>query len=140
MKSDDEKNFSYKAHVTDFGISRRILPQMANVLQTNSNDVGMPNYMAPELFNLKYPCSTKSDVFSYGCVIFECATGRQPFEETLLRFDIAHRVGHNDERPEILVEDKMEESLRALIESCWAENPNRRPNFEEILKRLIEYF
>lgn len=35
--------------------------------------------MAPELFNEGAPHSTASDLWSLGCVLYECATGSPPF-------------------------------------------------------------
>jgi serine/threonine protein kinase len=40
---------------------------------------GTPCYMAPELFQDGATHSTKSDLWSLGCVLYECATGRPPF-------------------------------------------------------------
>jgi serine/threonine protein kinase len=62
--------------------------------------------MAPELFTGHYPCSTKADVFSFGNIVYECATGRIPFEKCV-HFRIAFLVGMEDKRSEILPEDKV---------------------------------
>lgn len=40
---------------------------------------GTPSYMAPELFSDDGTHSTVSDLWSLGCVLYECATGRPPF-------------------------------------------------------------
>lgn len=40
---------------------------------------GTPCYMAPELFADGATHSTASDLWSLGCVLYECSMGRPPF-------------------------------------------------------------
>lgn len=59
----------------DFGLSR-IMGQESIYAQTH---VGTPYYMSPELIEgAKY--NEKSDIWSAGCVIYELAALRAPFE------------------------------------------------------------
>lgn len=136
---DNAPTLKYKAYVCDFGISR-LLPLMANTLKTSTAHVnaGTANYMAPELFTGHYPCSTKADVFSFGNIVYECATGRIPFEKCV-HFRIAFLVGMEDKRSEILPEDKVREDVRELIERCWKTDPKERPDFTEIVQTISRF-
>ena len=136
---DNAPTLKYKAYVCDFGISR-LLPLMANTLKTSTAHVnaGTANYMAPELFTGHYPCSTKADVFSFGNIVYECATGRIPFEKCV-HFRIAFLVGIEDKRSEILPEDKVREDVRELIERCWKTDPKERPDFTEIVQTISRF-
>jgi serine/threonine protein kinase len=135
---DTAPTLKYKAYVCDFGISR-LLPLMANTLKTSTShtNAGTSNYMAPELFTNDYPCSTKVDVFSFGNIVYECATGRIPFEKEC-HWRIAFLVG-GDKRAEILPEDEVRGDVCELIKTCWKTDPEERPSFAEIVQTIARF-
>ena len=135
---DTAPTLKYKAYVCDFGISR-LLPLMANTLKTSTShtNAGTSNYMAPELFTNDYPCSTKVDVFSFGNIVYECATGRIPFEKEC-HWRIAFLVG-GDKRAEILPEDEVRGDVCELIKTCWKTDPKERPSFAEIVQTIARF-
>jgi len=94
--------------------------------------------MAPEMFTGNYSCSTKSDVFSYGNIVFECACGRIPFENCLA-VRIAYLVGLQDKRSDIFPEDKIRSDVLILIEKCWKTVPDERPSFQEVCAILRDF-
>lgn len=47
---------------------------------------------------------------------------------------IAYGVANNNLRPPIPV--KMDKNLSKLIESCWQEDPTKRPSYSDILNSL----
>jgi serine/threonine protein kinase len=64
------------ATILDFGIARGgILP----VVTQTGVIVGTPEYMSPEQARGRRDLTPASDVFSLGCLMFECLTGRPPF-------------------------------------------------------------
>ena len=62
----------------DFGIARQM---WASAGLTRVGDViGTPRYMAPEQAQGRQDISPACDVYSLGCVLFECLTGQVPIE------------------------------------------------------------
>jgi serine/threonine protein kinase len=60
--------------LTDFGVSLNL-----RAMEREIKDVaGTPNWMAPEVIELK-GASTKSDIWSLGCTVIELLTGRPPY-------------------------------------------------------------
>jgi tetratricopeptide (TPR) repeat protein len=64
--------------VLDFGIAR--LTGGAHRLTRTGSVIGTPGYVAPELVRGTRDITPRADVFSLGCVMFECLTGRPVFE------------------------------------------------------------
>ena len=64
--------------VLDFGIAR--LTSGAGRLTRTGKVIGTPGYMAPELVRGARDITPRADVFSLGCVMFQCLTGRAVFE------------------------------------------------------------
>ena len=64
--------------VLDFGIAR--LTRGGRKLTLTGSVIGTPGYMAPELVRGERNIRPSADVFSLGCVLFQCLTGRAVFE------------------------------------------------------------
>lgn len=73
------------AKVLDFGIAKVLDAETTADLRTKTNAaLGTPGYMSPEQFtNAKV--DAKSDVFALGCILYECLSGREPFDPTSLQ-------------------------------------------------------
>ena len=63
--------------VLDFGIARRMFE--AKRITLAGSTLGTPMYMSPEQARGASTIDARSDIFSLGCVLFECASGKPPF-------------------------------------------------------------
>lgn len=65
--------------VMDFGIARLANPGKGKGLTEVGTSIGTPDYMSPEQLS-GAELDARSDLYSAGVVLFECLTGRVPFE------------------------------------------------------------
>jgi len=65
--------------VMDFGIARLANPPKEKGLTEAGMAIGTPDYMSPEQLS-GLELDPRSDLYSTGVVLFECLTGRLPFE------------------------------------------------------------
>lgn len=136
-----------KARVTDFGLARVVDDGNSHVSTMVAGTVG---YVAPE-YGQTGQATTKGDVYSFGVLSMELATGRHALdggEECLVEW--ARRVMGNGRQglsraviPVVMLgsglaegAEEMRELLRIGIK-CTAESPQARPNMKEVLAMLI---
>jgi hypothetical protein len=66
--------------VTDFGIAKS---ELSTNLTMAGGVLGTPDYMSPEQAKGE-DVDARSDLFSLGCILFECVTGEKPFRSPSL--------------------------------------------------------
>ena len=66
-----------RAKILDFGIARRVATSQA--MTKTGMVIGTPEYMAPEQARGRRDLTPATDLFSLGCVLYECLTGQAPF-------------------------------------------------------------
>jgi eukaryotic-like serine/threonine-protein kinase len=67
------------AVLLDFGIARAFVTSVSREITRAGLTVGSSSYMSPEQINADQAIDGRSDLYSLGCVLFECLTGRPPF-------------------------------------------------------------
>ena len=101
--------------IVDFGIARAASDATATV-------AGTPHYMAPEQFEGR--ADERSDIYSVGCLLYECLTGRPPFEGTMAAQLMAHR---NHPRPDPrAITPEVPGPLAAVVARAMAVDPAER--------------
>ncbi|KAM4546604.1 LOW QUALITY PROTEIN: platelet-derived growth factor receptor beta-like [Fundulus diaphanus] len=114
--------------ICDFGLARDLQKDPDYIMRGNSF---LPlKWMSPEsIFQNIY--SSKSDVWSYGVVLWEIfSLGCSPYPELLTsrQFCSALKKGLRMERPEHAPSDMYD-----LIKQCWEEDPLSRPSFSSLV-------
>jgi streptogramin lyase len=66
-----------RVYLSDFGLTKRAASDSG--MTGTGQFVGTLEYAAPEQFEGK-PLDARTDVYSLGCVLYECLTGRPPFQ------------------------------------------------------------
>jgi serine/threonine-protein kinase len=116
------------ARVIDFGISQLCAPgERSGFDSTSGRIAGSPAYMSPE--STRGAGDERSDVYSLGCLLFECLTGRLPFEaETALEMARKHATQTSPRLKDIVEGDDIEtfERMQKVVDKCLAKNPEER--------------
>ncbi|WP_104987400.1 serine/threonine-protein kinase PknK [Sorangium cellulosum] len=108
----------------DFGIARVASGEPR--LTATGAMLGTPGYMAPEQARGEPDIDARADIFSLGCVLFKCFTGRAPFQG-LDALSVALKI--------VLTEPPRLRELRAelpaqlddLVAAMLSKSPDRRP-------------
>ncbi|XP_053177914.1 megakaryocyte-associated tyrosine-protein kinase [Scomber japonicus] len=112
------------AKVSDFGLTKDLKV---------SDSVKLPiKWTAPEALK-KEKFSTKSDVWSYGILLWEIFSyGRQPYPKMSLQ-EVKARVegGYRMESPE-----DCPAGVYSLMRICWEQEPRKRPTFHKLREKL----
>ncbi len=119
--------------VMDFGIAR--LAGGSSGLTEVGMLVGTPSYMAPEQL-LTETFDERIDLYAVGVVLFECLTGRLPFEANTAVALIAKLIREEPPAPETL-NPEIPPALAALVLRLLAKEPEQRPPSAADLGRLL---
>jgi tetratricopeptide (TPR) repeat protein len=126
-----------QAKVLDFGIARRLYDPRVSMSLTGVNAaLGTPLYMAPEQARGANAVDGRADIFSLGCVLFECLAGQPPFAgdsptAIMAKILLDESVDVSRQRPETPA------PLVALLRRMLAKEPEQRPaKADEIVAAL----
>jgi len=129
--------------LADFGCSRLVIHTPKNAESTpvclSASTPGTLMYKAPELLRGTAPTS-KADIYSFGYVMWQCATRQVPFEGMNLH-TIVFCVVAKGLRPTMSSEmaEKLsleEQTLIDLAQECWKPMPESRPCLQDMCKVL----
>lgn len=101
--------------LVDFGIARAASDPTATV-------AGTPPYMPPEQAEGRW--DERSDVYAVGCLLYECLTGRPPFDGPAAQQLMAHR---HDPRPDpSVLAPGVSPALASFVQRAMAVDPGAR--------------
>lgn len=121
---------SGSARITDFGLAYN-----QNALEHNhKSSSGTLRWMAPEILQEKGSPSKGADVFSFAMVMVEVFTGAAPFNiHPSVAATLVIMQGQRPPRPD---HPGLTEKLWKLMQRCWDQEPQLRPEMSEVLEVL----
>lgn len=135
----------FEPYIADFGLAK--LVDDADIARSSNTVAGSYGYIAPE-YGYMMKITEKSDVYSYGVVVLEVLTGKQPIDPTIPDgLHVADWVRQKRGGIEVLdpsllsrPEPEIEEMMQALgiallcVNSC----PDERPTMKDVAAMLKE--
>ncbi len=123
----------YKAKLADFGLAK-VRSEISSRNSAQSGGAkGTTQWMAPEIFiSLNPEYTTKTDVFSFGIVLWELAAHEYPYKNA------------NPNVVPVLVMQGLRETFplgtpevyAQLAQQCWDGAPDKRPTVDEAIRHL----
>jgi MAP/microtubule affinity-regulating kinase len=117
--------------IADFGMSKFIDPGLQN-----SGTMGTPFYMAPELFDIRSQPSYPLDVFAYAVVLLSMLTSGRLVMGNSNPSNIQLYMREVCRGKRLSIPESAPGPLRELIDICWANMPEDRLTFEQIVDDL----
>ena len=110
-------------YLSDFGLTKRSASDSA--VTGTGQFVGTLDYAAPEQFKGETP-DARTDVYSLGCVLFECLTGRPPFRS---ENDAGLMYAHLQQPPPPVTSERpdLPHEIDRVVGRAMAKSPEDRP-------------
>ncbi|MGD9141670.1 MAG: protein kinase [bacterium] len=110
-----------RAYVMDFGIAKAVGAEDSTA---RGLVVGTPEYISPEQAG-GTPADERSDIYSFGCIIYEMLAGRKPFSAESAR-DMLSKHMSEDPVPPSRFSPGLPAMLERIVLKCLEKSPARR--------------
>jgi eukaryotic-like serine/threonine-protein kinase len=130
--------------VLDFGLAKALDPIEGGAIHAPALSLtsihagrimGTASYMAPEQAKGR-PADKSSDVWAFGCVLYEMLAGRRAFEGEDVSDTLAAVL--RDEPDWLALPDRLPPSIRQLLRQCLDKEPARRLGDMKIARLTID--
>lgn len=126
------------AKILDFGLAKLVEPPPASTEQDSQEEVatailnrsqpgavmGTIGYMSPEQA-LGRAVDQRSDIFAFGCILYEIVTGQKPFAGDSM-IDSLHKIIYMPAAPVRDVNENCPYEIQRIIRRCVSKDPDDR--------------
>jgi hypothetical protein len=125
--------------IADFGLAK-FLDDPSRAATHLGNVLGTPNYMAPEqAAGLGVRATTAMDIYGLGAILYECLTGRPPFQAATLAETLG-QVRTQEPEPIRHVQPGVPRDLEAICLKCMRKEPRHRYSSAQALADDLQHF
>ena len=124
--------------ILDFGLAKLIEAASSSITSEDAATAVMPaqpmsaagtvmgtvGYMSPEQA-LGKTVDQRSDIFSFGCILYEASTGKKAFEGDSA-IDTLHKIIYSTPAPVTDLNPELPADLQRIIRRCLAKEPEKR--------------
>jgi tetratricopeptide (TPR) repeat protein len=125
-----------QAKISDFGLAKRLDVEQGPT-QTGAL-LGTPGYMAPEQAEGK-ACGAPADLYGLGAILYECLTGRPPFQAAT-PLETLDQVRTSEPAPPSRLQPGVPRELETICLKCLEKDPRRRYGSAELLADDLDRF
>lgn len=122
-----------RVQLCDFGV--------AGVVETKVDKrttvIGTPHWMAPELFDQRASYSTEVDIWAFGAMAYEIASGKPP--NVMLGMDLMKLGAHLKRQSPRLEGNQYSPELKDMIACCLQKDISKRPTISKIQRHRYIY-
>ena len=118
--------------ILDLGLARKLPDDPDDPTRANVQ-VGSLEYIAPEQIEDSANVDERSDIYSFGCVLYELLAGRPPFVGDAAALERAHTALRPPKLGAIVT---IRAAVETLVLDCLAKEPARRPQIADVRARL----
>lgn len=122
--------------LVDFGLAK--IRDAASASMSSMEAVGTPAFMAPEQIRGR-GVGPASDVFSLGCILYECLSGKRAYNGTTVPA-VVEQVLFGAPAPLREVEPGCPAALEDLVERSLRTDPRDRPTADMVARELEDRF
>jgi serine/threonine-protein kinase len=131
-----------RAILTDFGLAALAADPQEQRLTSEGVVLGTPAYLSPEQAAGTTEVGPRSDLYSLGCVLFECLTSQPPFQAATTQALLAKHISASV--PTVLLDRpgiprSVDRLLRQLLAKAPADRPRSADDVRRELSRLLEH-
>ncbi len=123
------------AKIADFGLSK-----IRTASYAGTHGAGTVLYCAPEMLLEECPPHRPTDVYAMGLMLWEILAGKHVWHDedgtSLKPFQLIAKYNRLERPPLLDIPADVDEAVIALMRDCWAQDPNQRPNADELWRRI----
>jgi len=131
----------YDVKLTDFGSARIVVPGDAKSKKTANR--GTLGWMAPEMMrppgNWIAEYRKSVDIYGFAMICYQVISGIVPYADEVKNTNtsvVIQAICEGKLRPTFPLSLSCPEGLKQLMRDCWDHEPDSRPDFKEIQRRL----